>query len=162
MRQSKVCWHIIGFGSSLVEALLVPRAPAVLRTASKRLAARDAYCKLYQHRVHWIDSYGWATQRVKLKASITSQTKTFNSFLHELRCHKEKLLATVRVESSLTATDIWSPSNWSEHCSRTIRYQKARSISKNRYGTFSRATEASSVVSEAKVPYRWSSYCRAS
>ena len=32
-----------------MEALLVPRAPAVLRTASKRLAAIDAYCKLYQH-----------------------------------------------------------------------------------------------------------------
>ena len=41
-----------------MEALLVPRAPAVLRTASKRLAAVDAYCKLYQHRVHWSDSYG--------------------------------------------------------------------------------------------------------
>ena len=41
-----------------MEALLVPRAPAVLCTASKRLAAVDAYCKLYQHGVHWIDSYG--------------------------------------------------------------------------------------------------------
>ena len=58
VRQSKVCSHIIGFGSSLVEALLVPRAPAVLRTASKRLAAVDTYCKLYQHRVHRSDSYG--------------------------------------------------------------------------------------------------------
>ena len=46
VRQSKVRWHIIGFRSSLVEALLVPRAPAVLRTASKRLAAVGAYCKL--------------------------------------------------------------------------------------------------------------------
>ena len=46
VRQSKVCWHIIGFGSTLVEALLVPRALAVLRTASKRVAAVDAYCKL--------------------------------------------------------------------------------------------------------------------
>ena len=67
---------------------------------------------------------------------------------------RRKLLATVRVKSSPIVTDIWSPSNWSERCSRTICYQKTRSISKNRYGTFSRATEASSVVSEAKVPYR--------
>ena len=73
-----------------METLLVPRAPAVLRTASKRLAAVDAYCKLYQHRVHKIDSYGLATQRVKLEASIMSQTNIFNSFLHVLRCRKKK------------------------------------------------------------------------
>ena len=65
---------------------------------------------------------------------------------------RRKLLATIRVQSKLIVTYIWSPSNRSERCSRTIRYQKTRSISKNRYRTFSRATEASSVVSEAKVP----------
>ena len=37
-----------------MEAFLVPRDPVVLHTASKRLAAVDAYCKLYQHQVHWI------------------------------------------------------------------------------------------------------------
>ena len=61
VRQSKVCCHIIGFGSSFVEALLVPRASAVLRTASKRLAAVDTYCKLLPFtstEYTGIDSYG--------------------------------------------------------------------------------------------------------
>ena len=67
---------------------------------------------------------------------------------------RRKLLATVRVQLSLTVMYIWSPNNWSEHCSRIIRCQKTRIISKNRYRTFSRTTEASSGVSEAKIPYR--------
>ena len=67
---------------------------------------------------------------------------------------RRKLLVAVRVQSSLIATDIWSPSNWSERCSRTVRCQKTRSISKNRYGTFVGVTEACSVVSKTKVPYR--------
>ena len=74
--------------------------------------------------------------------------------MYYIAIRRKKLLATIRVKSSLVATDIWSPSNWSERCSRTVRCQKTRTISKNRYGTFSRTTEASSVVSEAKVPYR--------
>ena len=73
-----------------MEALLVPRAPAVLRTASKRLAAVDAYCKLYQHRVHRVDSHGRTTERVKLETSIMSLTKTYNSFLHVFCYRKEK------------------------------------------------------------------------
>ena len=74
--------------------------------------------------------------------------------MYYIAVRKRKLLATVSVESSLTVTDIWSPSNRNEHCSRTIHYQKTRNILKNRYGTFSRTTEASSGVSAAKIPYR--------
>ena len=74
--------------------------------------------------------------------------------MYYIAVRRRKLLATVRVESSIVVTYIWSPSNWSERCPRTIRCQKTRNIQKNRYGTFSRTTEASSVVSEAKVPYR--------
>ena len=67
---------------------------------------------------------------------------------------RRKLLATVGVQSSLVAMDIWSPSNRSERCSRIIRWQKTKSISKNRYRIFSGVTEASSRVSKTKVPYR--------
>ena len=67
---------------------------------------------------------------------------------------RRKLLATVIVKSSLIVTYIWSPSNWSEHCSRTVRHQKTRIISKNRYKMFVGTTKASSVVSKTKVPYR--------
>ena len=67
---------------------------------------------------------------------------------------RRKLLATVRVQSSIVVTYIWSPSNWSERCSRTVRCQKTRIISKNRYGMIVGVTEACSVVSKTKVPYR--------
>ena len=39
---------------------------------------------------------------------------------------RRKLLVAVRVQLSLVATDIWSSSNWSKRCSRTIRCQKTR------------------------------------
>ena len=74
--------------------------------------------------------------------------------MYYLAVRRRKLLATVRVKSSSTVTYIWSPSNWSKRCSRTICCQKTRIISKNRYGMFSGVTEASSRVSKTKVPYR--------
>ena len=75
-------------------------------------------------------------------------------FMYYVAIRRRKLLATVRVELSIVVTYIWSPSNWSERCPRTIRCQKTRIISKNRYGMFVGVTKASSRVSKTKVPYR--------
>ena len=74
--------------------------------------------------------------------------------MYYIAVRRRKLLATVRVQSSLVAMDIWSLSNWIKRCSRTVRCQKTRVILKNRYGTFVGVTEACSVVSKTKVPYR--------
>ena len=40
--------------------------------------------------------------------------------MYYIAIRRRKLLATVRVQSSLIVMDIWSLSNWSECCSRTI------------------------------------------
>ena len=92
---------------------------------------------------------------MKLKASIMSQTKTYNSFLHIFATvRRRKLLVAVRVQSSLVATDIWSPSNWSERCSRTVCCQKTRIILKKRHGTFAGLSEESPRVSKT-IDHHW-------
>ena len=79
--------------------------------------------------------------------------------MNYIAVRKRKLLATVRVQSSLVAMDIWSPSNRSKRCSRIIRYQKTRSISKNRYVTFIGLVEKSPGGVETKDVYRQRSHC---